>query len=122
MEEPPYCGSCSGSFGLQLFVTQGAVDGTVKVTPVPPTGLGGLDVQLVRTTGGAPAPAQTDEHGHFEFRSTSEPGRSNNWGVNVDATNDPWPTSGMASAEYYVIAGAVKKKVVVQSTSSARWI
>ncbi len=110
------CGVCTGSFALQLFATQGAIDGTVTVKPVPPTGLEGVDVMLVRTTGGAPVWVQTDEHGHFEFRSASEPGRSNNWGVNVDSTNDPPGTSGMASAEYYVAAGPVRKKVTVQSS------
>lgn len=101
--EPPSCGTCTGSFDIKLYATQGAIDGTLTVKPKPTTGLAGFDVFIVRKAGGAPVFAQTDAAGHFEFRSINEPGRSNNWGVAVDS-----PTGGMGSATYYLGADGLR--------------
>jgi hypothetical protein len=62
----------------------------VSVQPVLPTGLAGIPVHMSNTPQGpSGVPVETDASGHFEFRASGEPQRSNNWGVAVDPNYSP---------------------------------
>ena len=102
------CGSCSGGFGLQLFATQGADRRHPQsaASAAEPVWLALTSISIVsRTPNGPFISTTTDANGHFEFRASTEPGRSNNWGVGVDATYSPSGHSGVGQATYYVFAG-----------------
>ena len=111
-EETPFCSSCSGGFDVKLYASHGAIEGTLDVQPVPPTGLAGFEVSIARTPTGPFIGTTTDADGHFEFRASDEPDRSNNWGVSVDPAYSPEPHSGTGQATYFVRAdGAIRGQV-----------
>ena len=114
----PGCGTCTGGFALTLYATEGAIEGTVEVSPKPPVGIAGIPVGISRTLeGGGGGYALTDADGHFEFRAQTEPARSNKWGVGVDPHYSPWPHSSTGDATYYLSAGlAVSDPVTVTSS------
>jgi YD repeat-containing protein len=118
------CGTCSGSFSLSLYATEGAIEGTVTVKPAPPNGVQGAQVWRSRFSSGTGAvTTSVNAAGRFEFRAQTEPARSNKWGVPVDGNYSPWPHSGAGSAQYYVgLAGSLEPgagPVTVQSSQIA---
>ncbi len=119
-DEASGCGYCTGDFDLKVYASQGAVEGRVTIIPEPEQGLAGHHVRLSRNPDGGGALRYTDETGHYEFRAEEGLARSNNWGVYVDPTYDPWPHSGMGRATYYVgTTGAAIQTVEVTSSQLA---
>ena len=97
---PIDCTTCSGGFSLSLYATSGAIEGTLEVIPKPQS-LAGYSIWAAPETGGS-STVTTDATGHFEWRATTEPGRSNNWGICVAPHYSPWPHSTAGSMTYRV--------------------
>ena len=111
------CGSCSGGFDLKLYAKQGAMEGTLTVKPAVEH-IEALSVWTQLTPGGTAIPASVDPQGHFSFRSTGEPGYSNNWGVAVTPSYAPYPHSGMGQATYVLgLQGAPAVKTALVKSS-----
>ena len=106
------CGTCTGNFDIELFASQGALEGTVKVTPEPET-LEGITVFISTTpdSSGTVATRVTDAEGHFEVRAPDEPARSNNWGLVLDCDN------GQGSKTFYVGSGTSAVQAVTLTSS-----
>jgi RHS repeat-associated protein len=102
---PPFCTTCSGGFSLALYAQSGALEGNVKVLPHSPASLAGIAVWISRPSDPPAGYINTDASGHYEWRATYEPARSNNWGLPVDGDYSPWPHSGMGSKDYRVGVG-----------------
>jgi hypothetical protein len=89
---PIDCTTCSGGFGLTMYATMGAIEGTLEVIPKPPT-LAGYSIWAKAEPSGT-GTTTTDATGHFEWRALTEPARSNNWGIGVAPSYSPYPHSG----------------------------
>ena len=100
---PIDCTTCSGGFSLSLYATSGAIEGTLEVIPTPQS-LAGFSI-WAKTETGAASTTTTDASGHFEWRATTEPARSNNWGIGVAPHYSPWPHSAEGSMTYLVGVG-----------------
>ncbi len=119
--EGDLCGSCSGGFSLELYATQGAIDGTLAVNqfrrPAWPT-------SMSRYPGPPPDPFSPRRKRTRMGTSSSAlhgPGRSNNWGVSVDPTYDPWPSSGSATPRTTSPPEESAGSGTVRAASSPRW-
>ena len=77
------CLSCSGGFGIGLYSIYGSYSGHVTQLPERTPVAGALVSAFLQPSDSGIGGKYTDSNGYYTFSFTTEPERSNNWGVTV---------------------------------------
>jgi len=103
---------CSSPGPTKPYANQGSVSGSARLYPGPP---GLAQVTISEGTGQFWSTKGADITGHFEIMATTEPERTNKWGVNVNRTGDSGPGTRPLT---FAIVGHPESKVAATVVSS----